>query len=600
MQYTKEKPDFAGEAVDDLLLIAETALDSDTFRPLGDTLNHICTYVHSTLDCIGAVVRVLDEKNNLVLGGASGVGEQAMAQADEIQPLGDETFSLSLRGRRNPSVEVFTTGRPQYVLLDEYEPGSVAKSRLTELGAKTTYYAPIVREGRVVGVLTCYWGEVRELNDGEADLVTLMCRLASVSMATAMIADNANTLRTRLEDVYHQLQEDNSQLRGIHIAQSRMIQLLADGSALTVEQTARILSSSLKRSVIVCGPDGGELALEASRDHVPFLKEAAKRHCAESLKSGIKLPQDAPYSLLRIEGSGNGKALGVLLLAPKIEDDEEFNQVVARQAALVIGTHIQAKEADSALANQALPATLLATSRGLCNASQLKDAYALLGVPRGSDLSLALVHTPTPEAAFRLSRKRGAFVAAGWPILTVVADGSDVLVLLRGGPINGTTAAALVSLHPEASCIGLSSTLAGLEELPQGLKQARMALAIAASVDSVAHYDDFGSFVDVTGGMSVDQMRSFVETVLGEIHAYDERRGTELIDTLKVFIEKDGQAPEAAIALSVHVNTLHKRLHRIEELSGLNLRSFRDVARVTLALDMLPTVTGLLDAVAGR
>ncbi|HEY9477625.1 MAG TPA: helix-turn-helix domain-containing protein [Microbacteriaceae bacterium] len=592
MQHLREVSEVDGPTIDSLLLIAETALDSDTFRPLGDTLDHICNYIRATLGCADVRIRILDQQSKLVQGGQAG---SALAVLDDIQGLGDETLSFSIRGRRNPSVEVFTTGRPRFVLVSEFEAESAAYQRLSSGGMKSTYYSPIFRNGAVVGVLSCYWTEEHALSGADEALVTLMCRLASVSLATATIADNGNRLRLGLEDVYQRLQEDNSQLRNIHLAQSRMIQLLADGSAMTVEQTARTLSSALKRSVIVCGPDGAELALEATKDHVPFLRDAAKRHCAESIKNKKTIPADAPYTVVRIGGSGNGSTLGVLILAPRIEDDEEFNQVVARQAALVIGTHIQAREADAAIFTLALPAALLSISRGLYSASQLKEVSALLGLNRESPTSVALVHTATPEAAFRLSRKRAAFSAAGWPVLTAVADGNDVLVLLRGGPIDNKCAAAITTLHPEAEYVGFSSALTGLDEVGRGLKEAHMSVSIAASTGAVAYYDDFGSFVEITGSMSVEQMTAFVRSVLGDLRSYDERRNSGLVDTLRAYVENDGQALEVAATLSIHVNTLHKRLHRIEELSGINLRSFRDVSRVTLALDLMPTIEGVID-----
>ena len=78
----------------------------------------------------------------------------------------------------------------------------------------------------------------------------------------------------------------------------------------------------------------------------------------------------------------------MLILAPRIEEDEEFNQVVARQAALVIGTHIQAREADTAIFTLALPAALLSISRGLYSSSQLKEVSALLGLNQNRRLPL--------------------------------------------------------------------------------------------------------------------------------------------------------------------------------------------------------------------
>ncbi|RGE20051.1 helix-turn-helix domain-containing protein [Leucobacter sp. wl10] len=572
-------------AVDSLLLIAETSLDADSFRPLGDTLDHICEYVRSALGCRAVLVRIRSDDDQLVVGGHS----TGIDDISEYQGLGDATFSQNLPGQRNPSVEVFSTGQPRYVLTAEYAEGSAGRKRLERMGAVSMYFAPIAREGAVIGVLNCYWADEHTVTPEEAGTVRLLARLTAVSLVTATIADNGERLRRGLEDVHSRLQEDNSQLRHIHLAQSRMISLLADQSALTVEQTARLLASSLKRSVLVVGADGEELALEAERDDIDKLRAVAREH--SPLKFGVpSIPEDGDVTLLRIDGGPGARPAGLIALTPRIGPDEEFDQVVAKQAALVIGAHVQARSANSAMANHALPMALLAMSRGLLNASQLKEMRALLEVGTDTRLGLAIVSTPTPEAAVRLSRRPGAFSSAGWPVMTAVADGADVLVLLRGSLPARASALAVIDRLQEVICIGVSSLADGVETLESRLGEARMARGIASSDQCVAFYDDFGAFVDVTGSMSIAQVREFVLRTLGDVQRYDEKRDAGLVKTLKAWVEHSGQAPEAAAELSVHVNTLHKRLARIEELSGLNLRSYRDMARVLLALDLLPVV----------
>ena len=114
----EEVSEVDGPTIESLLLIAETALDSRNFRPLGDTLDHICNYIRATLGCADVRIRILDQQSKLVQGGQAGPPWQVL---DDIQGLGDETLSFSIRGRRNPSVEVFTTGRPRFVLVSEFE-----------------------------------------------------------------------------------------------------------------------------------------------------------------------------------------------------------------------------------------------------------------------------------------------------------------------------------------------------------------------------------------------------------------------------------------------------------------------------------------------
>jgi purine catabolism regulator len=53
---------------------------------------------------------------------------------------------------------------------------------------------------------------------------------------------------------------------------------------------------------------------------------------------------------------------------------------------------------------------------------------------------------------------------------------------------------------------------------------------------------------------------------------YDERRGSKLVQTLEVYLDRGGSLVEAAEALFVHRNTLLHRLERIEKLCEITLR----------------------------
>jgi DNA-binding PucR family transcriptional regulator len=52
---------------------------------------------------------------------------------------------------------------------------------------------------------------------------------------------------------------------------------------------------------------------------------------------------------------------------------------------------------------------------------------------------------------------------------------------------------------------------------------------------------------------------------------YDQRRGTELLATLEVYLESRGNIVRTARTVFAHPNTLRQRLARIEQLSGFDL-----------------------------
>jgi DNA-binding PucR family transcriptional regulator len=111
----------------------------------------------------------------------------------------------------------------------------------------------------------------------------------------------------------------------------------------------------------------------------------------------------------------------------------------------------------------------------------------------------------------------------------------------------------------------------------------------------VAHYEDLGSH-HVLFAVDDSLTATFQDLLLGRVRAYDQRRGSHLVRTLDVFLEANGRHKPAAVALSIHVNSLRYRLRTIERLTGRSLASAADRVDLYLALRMAagPQVTGTL------
>ena len=60
--------------------------------------------------------------------------------------------------------------------------------------------------------------------------------------------------------------------------------------------------------------------------------------------------------------------------------------------------------------------------------------------------------------------------------------------------------------------------------------------------------------------------------MLGPLSAYDKARGTPLLKTLEVYLQRHGNLRQSARDLHIHLNTLHYRLRRIGEVTGMDLK----------------------------
>ncbi len=79
-------------------------------------------------------------------------------------------------------------------------------------------------------------------------------------------------------------------------------------------------------------------------------------------------------------------------------------------------------------------------------------------------------------------------------------------------------------------------------------------------------------------------LRALTDEVLGTVRAYDRRHRSDLLTTVRTWMERDRHTDSVAFALGIHPNTLAYRLRRFESLSGRSLSSSADLAEVWLAL----------------
>lgn len=92
-------------------------------------------------------------------------------------------------------------------------------------------------------------------------------------------------------------------------------------------------------------------------------------------------------------------------------------------------------------------------------------------------------------------------------------------------------------------------------------------------------------------------LAEIVDRVLGPIVTYDEQKGTNLLESLRVWLHHDRSLETAARVLSIHKHTLSYRLRRVEALTGMRLSQLPDLVDCWLALQasdvVLPAATEL-------
>jgi purine catabolism regulator len=111
-------------------------------------------------------------------------------------------------------------------------------------------------------------------------------------------------------------------------------------------------------------------------------------------------------------------------------------------------------------------------------------------------------------------------------------------------------------------------------------------LALRAAPDDrrVASPRDLGSYGLLLGAQPRPVLEGFVRSVLGPLLDRDRAKSSELVPSVRAFIEAGGRWEPGAEALGIHRHTLRYRVRQAEELTGRDLSSAEDRLEMWLAL----------------
>ena len=151
----------------------------------------------------------------------------------------------------------------------------------------------------------------------------------------------------------------------------------------------------------------------------------------------------------------------------------------------------------------------------------------------------------------------------------------------------GTEAAVAEVLLGSDITVGLSGPHSMLSSASIARREALWAESFGERDAAHPHLRHFGSAGEWAQWLPSDlsALSVLVDQVLGAVLAYDQKvRGSDLMHSLRIFLQNDGRLQTTADELHVHKNTLTYRLKRIETLSRRDLNSTADRAQIWLAL----------------
>lgn len=122
---------------------------------------------------------------------------------------------------------------------------------------------------------------------------------------------------------------------------------------------------------------------------------------------------------------------------------------------------------------------------------------------------------------------------------------------------------------------------ASAKELGHSYRNAERALKSADEMRKIVFDEDL-TFEMIMDELSTNTKLEFIQRTIGSIIL-----DKELLETLRELINQNHSLKNTAEKLHIHINTLHYRLKKLEEMTGLNHQNLDDLLSLKIALHIL-------------
>lgn len=552
------------------------------------------TVVHLTGYDFCSVLTPDESGRHLMIAGSYGLSADYVERVNTSHPP-RITPGATAEG---PSSRAYRSQRPVALVDICADPTCTEwKTAAIREGYRAILALPLTGVGGILGVVSCYWREPRAFSADEVVLMETFANQAALMMESAARRGRGRAETARLRERVAELEEENrieERADGVHRA---LLRLLLSGEPLgrVSEHLARELGAevSVEDAVgnLLAGPPPGDPA----RAPVPTA------------------PWDRPdddYRAVVVDG-GNGLVVPLVLageLAGRVwafgvtDPGAAWRRRALERGANVIALTVSklrtAQEVEWRLSREFLddllsapaadPAATLSRAKGLgIDLSMPHTVLVLRPDPdeepsSGGRLHRALLtqvqHVIDKTAAASLVAARGGDVIVLWPRQPRLPEATEIAERLRGH---------CTSCSPGTVSVGLGRACASVTEYADAYRVAAGALNLtqrAGRTDRVVTLGDLGVYRLLLQVDQPDELIEFMHGMLAPLHAYDERRDTTLVETLRAFLRCGCNATTTGEELIVHPNTISYRLHRIEELLGVDVHDPQALLRIQLAL----------------
>jgi len=478
---------------------------------------------------------------------------------------------------------VAQTARPyvtdDYFKDDRFQHTQTIDAGVHDEGLVAILGVPLMIGHHVIGVLFAADRRARVFEREEIALLGSFAALAAAAIDTANWLAETRSALDRLAGANEIIRDRSAVIERASDVHDRLAELVLRGGGVhdVAAAVAEVLDGTVEFAETAGAPGA---ALEASR---------AEGHAVRHKDDWVAAV------------SAGGELLGALVLRghPGLDPvDQRTLERAAMVTSLLLLARRSAAEAEQRVRGELLDDLLDARDRDPRllreRAARVDADLEATHVVLAARLEGTACDADQEAAARRRLWSAASHLAATRHGLAAARDGGTVLLLPLDRDDTATdlarrTARQLGTAVHEAVTVGASAPVGDLAARPDVVAAAYAegqrcleALRLLGRAGDGAAAEDFGFLGLLLAGDR--DISGFVERTIGQVVAYDERRGTDLLRTIDAYFASGMSPARTKDDLHVHVNTVAQRLERVGSLLGEDWQSPARALEIQLAL----------------
>jgi purine catabolism regulator len=289
--------------------------------------------------------------------------------------------------------------------------------------------------------------------------------------------------------------------------------------------------------------------------------------------SGTVAPEGASLALAVTAG---GRHEGVLVFGRPARL-ESSDRLVVHHAVTVLGSLLAMRRAILQAERRVAGDLLVEAVEGRLTGPELARRLELAGLGSGRLVSLVVVTDEEPTEDVVLAIEWSA--DSPGQIRSAIHDGRILLVVPQPTAMQLAEITAKLA-HVERVAVGDAVAPA---DLKRSYLSASLALKAAPAGRPVVSSRDLGSY-GLLSAQPREVIEGYVASVIGPLLERDRERGSDLVASVRAFVEAGAHWEEGAAVLGVHRHTLRYRINQAQELIDRDLGDAQDRMEVWLAL----------------